>query len=118
MSEQDLYTGSEKTSVDNQVIVLGGWKNFVLQVMDQNRRPVRGVRVAWRTPDMGSYTFVGVTDANGASAATNLYTVSTPGVHQQTADVVEGDAVLGFTDWSKLRPTGKTITFGFKFAGK
>jgi hypothetical protein len=108
----------EKITVDSQVIPLSGWKNFAARVVDRNRRPVEGAKLAWRTPDMGSYTYVGVTDRSGVSSATNLYTSSTTGTHQQTADVVGRDTPLGFTDGSKLKPTSKSVTFQFTFSGK
>jgi hypothetical protein len=108
----------EKVSGDNQVIALNGWKNFSVRVVDQNHRPVEGARVAWRTPDMGSYTYVGTTDSNGVSTATNLYSSSAAGTHQQTADLVDVKTPSGFTEWGNLRPTGKSVTFQFTFSGK
>jgi hypothetical protein len=108
----------DKISGDHQVIPLNGWQNFGVVVSDDNRKTIAGAKVAWRTSDLGPYTYIGVTDAEGISTPTNLYTAASAGKHTQVATLVNRDTSVGFTDWNKLKCGGKSVDFDFSFSPK
>jgi hypothetical protein len=116
-------TASEKSfSIEmdqgnNQVLPSNGWKTFTVRVKNERNQPIRGAKVAWRTPDMGEqYTYIGVTDDCGVTGATNLFTSSTTAIkHTQEAQLVEGNPPVGFTQWADIRPVGKPVRFEFTF---
>lgn len=101
----------EKLSGDQQTIPLGGWKNFSVKIMNSKGQPIAGVKVAWQTPAGGSNLYVGETDSNGISSATNLYTFPNAGTYVQLATIVEKNIQTGFANIEKISPTGLTVTF-------
>jgi len=103
----------QKISGDDQVIPFGHWQNFAARVTDSQGRPVAGAKIAWQMPDIGTYTYVGATDSNGISTATNMYTFSTPVTYTQIAIIVDRDTPIGFTDISKIRPISGPVKFTF-----
>jgi hypothetical protein len=104
----------QKVDGDQQVIPIGGWKEFRAKVVDGSGHPVAGAKVAWRTPAGGSSVYVAETDSNGIASATNLYTFPTGGDYTQTVAVVGTNTPTGFVDTTKLSGQGSMASFTFK----
>jgi S1-C subfamily serine protease len=104
----------EKVAGDQQIIPVGGWKDFTVKVVDMDGKPVAGAKVAWRTPTGGPLTYVSQTDETGVANATNLYTFPIAGNYLQTATVVGGSTPTGFIDSSKVVAQGDATAFTFE----
>jgi hypothetical protein len=104
----------EKVSGEDQIIPLGGWKNFAVRVVDTSGRPVVGAKVAWQTLTGGPLTYVGETDSTGISSATNLYTFATPGTHIQQATITRRDLPVGFIQNDRVLTLGVSVTFRYQ----
>ena len=63
----------------DQLIAVGEWQQFGVQVVDDDGVPVAGIPVAWRTPKLGTLTYVVASDAHGMAHATQLYSSETEG---------------------------------------
>jgi len=103
----------EKVSGDNQVIPLRHWGNFAVRVLDGTNRPVVGAKVAWQMSVLGTFTYVGATDDEGISTATNIYTSFAPATRTQLAEVVDRDTPVGFTDAAKVKRIAGPVIFNF-----
>lgn len=108
----------QKIDGDQQIIPIGGWREFRAKVVDTTGKPVAGAKVAWTTPAGGTLAFVSETDANGVASATNLYTFPVVGDYAQTAVVVGKDTPTGFQDSSKLSSQGNFALASFNFKQK
>jgi hypothetical protein len=106
----------EANGANPLTVPAGGWASFSVLVLDARHQPVHGAKVGWRTIDLDTtFTYVGVTDEHGVSAATNMYTRSDATKHEQAAQLLEGDPPVGFTNWDRVKPVGRPVTFAFTF---
>lgn len=111
----------EKVSNDLIIIPLSeyadphrGYRNFAVRVIDKNGQPVPGAKVVWQTPDGGERVYVGTTDQQGITTATNIYKFNVGGTYRQTARIVTSDMPTGFSDHGKYLATiGEPVTFTF-----
>jgi hypothetical protein len=91
-----------------------GYRNFAVRVVDKNGQPVPGAKVVWQTPDGGERVYVGTTDQQGITTATNIYKFDVAGTYRQTARIVTSDMPTGFGEHGKYLATiGEPITFTF-----
>ena len=110
----DLALHLEKISGDRQVIPLGGWKSFSVKVVDEAGRPVVGAKVAWQTPAGGSLIYVGETNQDGVTSATQLYTFGSAGIYTQLALLVPRQTPVGFLELERLPPASSIVTFTYE----
>lgn len=114
LTTPDTLPRINKVSGDNMIIPAREFKNFAVRVTDANGQPLVGAKVAWQT-DSKPYTYVGITDADGISTATNMYSFSESGTHTQTAVIVTRDTQTNFIqDKDIVAKIGKPVTFTFK----
>lgn len=111
-AEPELHLS--KMTIDRQVIPLGGWRAFSIQVTDVQGNPVKGAKVAWQTPNGGLLTYVAETDEAGLATATNLYTFGSAGTYVQTVKIVGKDTLIGFIAADKAVPAGAGAAFTFQ----
>jgi len=102
-----------KRGGDGMAIPRGGWREFSVQVLDMQDRPVQGASVAWQQSQTGSYTYVGISDANGYVRATNMFTSSSGGSFIEEAYLVAAGTPTGFTDEKQVRRVGPRVEFAF-----
>jgi S1-C subfamily serine protease len=105
----------EKVEGDGQVIPAGEWKNFIVKVVDARRQPVVGAKVAWQTPECGLNVYVGETDKDGITSATNMCSTLSAGTHTQTATLVQKETPKGFTQVDRVVTVGQPVIFTFQF---
>jgi len=77
-------------------------------------KPVAGVRVAWTTPALGAKTYIGTTDAQGVSSATQLYTSSTPGKFTEVAAIVPSSWSGGQWSDGPVPTEGAPVVFHYE----
>ncbi|MHB8419403.1 MAG: Ig-like domain-containing protein [Myxococcales bacterium] len=102
-----------KIAGEGQDIPLGQWDNFTVEVVDGNGSPVSGVEVAWQEPGEDPRSWIGTTDGNGRSSATNFVS-NTAGSYTETAALVAPSYTGGTGFVSGSVPTvGTPVTFDF-----
>lgn len=95
------------------------WNNknpFKVRVLDLQRRPIYGAKIAWHTDFCPNFVYVGSSDENGIASATNVCSATRPfGVYKQTATPVTADTPVGIAcHCTRLRTTGLSVQFDFK----
>ena len=116
-STADSRTGRRVTLVkvdgDDAVFAVGKYHNFVVKAFDSNGNPAVGVKIAWSTPVGGTKAYVDVTNNQGTSSATNLYTFPAAGLYEQLAQVVPDDTLIGWTTTSVISATGPIVKYKY-----
>ena len=110
-----IDTFLKKEDGDGQLIPVGGWKNFAVKVVNGRGEPLMGEKIAWQTPECGLQVYVGETDKDGISSATNMCNTLSAGIHTQTAVLVKKETPRGFTNVERITPIGKQLIFQFQF---
>lgn len=101
-------------SGDEVVIPLGEYRSFKVVAADATGSAVGGKKVMWTTPAGGSKAYIGVTNNNGVSGATNLYSFTTSGLYEQDAKLVRDDSPVGFVNDSRsVSAVGPSVKFTF-----
>lgn len=109
----DTLPRISKLSGDNAAIPAGKFSNFAVRVTDANGKPIEGAKVAWQT-DGRSYIYVGVTDKDGVSSATNMFSFPKDGTHEQTAVIVARSTTTGFIQENEIEGRiGQPVKFTF-----
>jgi hypothetical protein len=112
------YGHLEKVEGEGQAISLkaGGYRNFIVRVVDNNGMALHGAKVAFYTVYCGEPAYVRETDSNGLASATNMCSPMTRQVHQEIAFLTDKSTREGFwNNFASLRRIGHPVTFNFQF---
>jgi hypothetical protein len=100
----------EKVADNGQAVPAGGYRNFAVRAVTSSGKPAVAAKVGWRTDGCGRRAFVGETDGNGISSATNMCALSS-GTYRQEAVLVDASTPSGFTE--AVTAQGTPVTFIF-----
>ena len=108
-----LYT-LEKISGDGQTIPNLEWREFKVRVKDLAGAPLFGVKIAWTTSACPDRLYIGESDKEGISSATNVCNFVRPfGRYEQTAVPVEVSGPSLERSVGQTRSVGKSVVFIF-----
>ena len=104
----------QKVSGEGQSFPRGQYGTFVVRVLDGNGQPVVGALVAWQEPGQDARTYVGMSDTNGQSSASQ-FNASRAGSFQETAALVDTSSWSGGTGFtsSSVPTAGPVVSFSF-----